>query len=160
MADAMQLHKARNTFDFICSSMDQDGWKYSKNAEKLRIETGAKGEDLPVDLQIHVDADRQLVMIISPLSVVAPEDKRLDLSIAVSMINNQLVHGCFDYDIMEGKIFYRQTTSICGVTMGGNAFMRMLYVACKTVDEYNDKLFMMAKGLLPLEKFMENESKA
>ena len=49
----------------LCKMLDGEGWKYKKSVEDLRIECGAQGEDLPIELNIKVDAERQLVMVLS-----------------------------------------------------------------------------------------------
>lgn len=159
MTDAEKLTKAKTTFTTLCSALDKDEWHYKKDEEELTIECGARGEDLPIELIIRVDADRQLVSLFSPMSFEIKEDNRLDVAVAISYINNKLVHGCFDYNINTGKIFFRMPNSFVDSTLGEEVFRYMLYCACKTVDEYNDKFLMLSKGMLSLEKFLEAETK-
>ena len=151
--------QAQKVFATFCATMDADDWNYRKDEEKLRIECGARGEDLPIELNISVDADRQLLMVISQMPVVTPEDKRLDVAVAVSVVNNQLVNGYFDYDVNSGKMFFRMVNTIRDSVIGKELCAYMLYVSCKTVDEYNDKFLMLAKGIMTLEKFLEAENK-
>ena len=82
---------AKVVYDTACEALTERGWKYEGDLETLRIKTGAVGEDLPMEIIIDVNADRQLFLVISPLPLKVPEDKRVDLAVAISVINNQLV---------------------------------------------------------------------
>lgn len=159
MTDAEKLTKAKATYATLCSALDKDDWHYEKDEEKLTIECSARGEDLPIDLVVQVDAGRQLVSLLSPMSFEIKEDNRLDVAVAISYINNMLIHGCFDYNINTGKIHFRMPNSFVDSTLGEEVFLYMLYCACKTVDEYNDKFLMLSKGMLSLEQFLEAETK-
>lgn len=159
MTDAEKLTKAKATYATLCSALDKDEWHYKKDEEELTIKCGARGEDLPIEIIIQVDAGRQLVYLLSPMSFEIKEDNRLDVAVAISYINNMLVHGCFDYNINTGTIVFRMPNSFMDSTLGEEVFRYMLYCACKTVDEYNDKFLMLSKGMLSLEKFLEAETK-
>ena len=139
----------------LCKMLDGEGWKYKKNVEDLRIECGAQGEDLPIELNIKVDAERQLVMLLSHLPYRIPEDKRIDIAIAVSVVNNRLVDGCVDYDITTGNLFSRMTNSYMDSTIGGEVYKYLLYCACQTIDSFNDRLLMLSKGMIDIAKFIE-----
>lgn len=155
MADEKNLARAGKVYQTICGMLDKEEWKYTKDDEKLSIECGARGEDLPMDLNIQVDAERQLVMVLSRLPYKIAEDKRIDAALAVSVVNQMLVHGCLDYNVSEGHVFFRMTSSFWGSEMDAEAYRYMLYASCSTIDEYNDTLLMLSKGMLTLEKFVE-----
>ena len=159
MDDAMKKKLAAATFQNLCKAMDKDEWHYKKDEEKLSIECGAQGDDLPIELKIHVDADRQLVILLSFLPLTFPEDKRIDGAVAASIINNRLVNGSFDYDITDGRVIFRMTATFLESVLSEEVFKYLLYSSCQIIDEYNDKLLMLAKGMMDMEKFiqMENE---
>ncbi len=157
MADEKKLAQARTVFDTLCQALDHNDWHYDKDetdANKLAIECGAQGDDLPMSIIIKVLAERQLVMLISKIPFTIQEDKRLDLALAVSAINNRLVDGSFDYNVSTGRMFFRMTNSFIESTVSEELFSYMLYCSCKTIDKYNDKFLMIAKGVLPLEQFL------
>lgn len=153
-----KLTQAKKIYFDFCRVLDEEGWKYTKKEEELRIETGAQGDDLPMDLYLSVDAENQLLMLLSPIPVKAPEDKRLDVAAAISTVNNQLVDGCFDHNILDGKIYFRMAYSYIDMTFGTEFYKYMLYCSCQTIDEYNDKFWMLAKGMLTLEQFLAAEN--
>ncbi len=154
MAEQKNLAQAQSVFRTLCSAFETNEWNYKKDEEKLEIECGAQGDDLPMELTIKVDAERMLVMFISHLPFVIQEDKRLDAAIAVSAINNLLVDGCFDYDVKSGHMFFRMTNSFMDSIIGEKVFSYMLLVSCKIIDEYNDKFLMISKGIISIEQFL------
>lgn len=155
MADE-KLERAQKVYGTLCSTLDSHEWHYKKDEEKLSIDCGAQGEDLPMEITIKVDAERQLIMLLSHLPFVISEDKRLDVAIAVSAVNNKLVDGSFDYDIADGHMFFRMTSSFIESEIGNDLFTYMLMVSCHTIDEYNDKFLMLGKGMMSIEDFISN----
>lgn len=150
-----KLQRAQRTFETLCQNLDEHDWHYEKDEEKLEIECGARGDDLPMDISIIVDADRQLIILLSILPFVAPETKRLDVAIATSIVNNKLVDGSFDYDVTSGHMIFRMTSSFIESEIDSEVFTYMLMVSYHTIDEYNDKFFMLGKGMLSINQFLE-----
>ncbi len=156
MADE-KFNKAKEVFDRFCEALTEKEWRFRADEENLNIHTGAVGDDLPMEIMIDVNAERQLLLVISRLPLTVPEDKRIDFAIAINVINNGIVDGSFDYDIKSGSVYFRLTSSFLDSRIGKEAMMYMLLVSCSTIDDYNDKLLMISKGLLSLEDFMKSE---
>ena len=156
MAEEKDLQQAKKVYETLCSTLTSHDWHFEKNDDKFEIECGAQGEDLPMKITIQVDAERHLVMLLSHLPFVISEDKRLDLAVAVSIVNNKLVDGSFDYDVKSGHMFFRMTNSFLESELGEDAFTYMLFCSCQTIDEYNDKFLMIAKNMMSLEQFISN----
>lgn len=156
MAEQKSLEQAQAVFATLCRALDAREWHYQKDEEGLCIECGARGDDLPMEITVKVDAERMVIRLISHMPFVIQEDKRLDVAIAVSSINNMLVDGSFDYDITSGQIFYRMTSSFLESEIGEEVFLYMIFCSCQIIDEYNDKFLMLAKGMLSLEQFLAN----
>lgn len=154
MAEQNNLVQAKEVFSTLCRTLDKHEWHFKKDEEKLSIECSAQGDDLPMELTVKVDADRMLILLISHMPFVVKEDKRLDVAIAVSAINNALVDGCFDYDVATGHMFFRMSNSFLESKIGDEVFSYMLFCSCQTIDIYNDKLLMLAKGMMSVEQFL------
>lgn len=154
MADQVNLTLAKETFNTLCQAFDNNKLHYEKDEEKMIIECRAQGDDLPIELTVSVDAERMLVLLISRLPFVIQEDKRLDVAIAVSAINNLLADGCFDYNVATGNMFFRMTNSFLESKMGEAVFSYLLFGSFKIIDAYNDKLLMLAKGVVSVEQFL------
>lgn len=159
MADKNELMQAKVTFDTLCKMLDQRGWKYRKNEDDFTIDCSAQGDDLPIDIIMEVDAERKLVLLLSQLPFIVPEDKRVETSLAVSAVNYTIVDGNFDYNFMNGKIIFRLTSSYLDSMISTSALEYMLLVSCGTIDEYNDQLLMFVKGRMSLEQIIEAANK-
>lgn len=138
--------KAGRVFESLCAALDSEGWKYAKDAENLKIESSVRGDDMPIDIRIKVLPEQEVVLLLSELPYVFSEDKRLDGAIAVSIVNDRLVNGCFDYDIKNGSVWFRMTNSYADSDLGAELFKYMLFVSCGTVDDYNDKFVSIGLG--------------
>lgn len=147
------LEQAKAVFDAFCRTMDRLDWHYKK-VKDLTLECGAKGDDLPMDLTVKVDEERRLIRLISLLPFSIPEDKRLDVVVAISALNNALIDGCFDLDLGDGSLFFRMTNSYADSELGTEVFEYLLYSSCQIIDEYNDRFFMLSKGMLSLEQWI------
>lgn len=155
MAELNKLEQAKKVFATLCRTADKNEWHYEKDEDDLSIQCKARGDDLPMDVVVKVDAERMIIRLFSPLPFETHEDKRLDVAVAVSVINNRLANGCFDYNVTSGHIFFRITNSFIESEIGEDLIRYLLLVSFQTIDEYNDKLLMLATGMISIEKFLE-----
>ncbi|MCM1219107.1 MAG: YbjN domain-containing protein [Lachnospiraceae bacterium] len=149
----------QNVYETICKMFDAQNYHYERHDEEHVITCTVRGDDLPMDIIFAVRDERQIVQLISPMPFTVPEDKRIDMALAITIINNMLVDGSFDFDMAKGRVSFRLTASYIESILGKELFEYMLMISATTVDEYNDKFFMLAKGMLSFEQFLENESK-
>ena len=157
--DEKKMKQAMSVYETICRALESEDWKYTRDDEKLVINCKARGEDLPLDLYFIVNPGAQVVSLISPMPFKIAEDKRVDLALAVCMVNDNLVNGCFDYNIANGNINFRMVSSFCESILSEKLFLYMLLVSAHTVDDYNDKFLMISKGMMSLEQLAEWENK-
>ena len=150
------LDRALDVFGKVCSALDSHGWHYEKKEEELVVECGAQGEDLPMEITVAVNPKNQIVSLISHLPFAISEEKRLEVAIAISAVNNNLVDGCFDFDIKSGHIFFRMTNSFIGSDLSEEMLFFMIIISCKTIDDYNDKFLMLSKGTMKVDDFINN----
>ena len=155
MSEEKELKQAKAVYKSLCEMLDEREWHYEKNEEELSIECGAQGEDLPIEINIQVDKERQLVTLLSQMPFAVPESRRTALAIAVSQANNGMVDGSFDYDLLSGRIIFRLTSSYRESLIGKDMLAYMLMCACYTIDEYNDKFLMVAKNEMSLNEILE-----
>ena len=151
------MRKAVEVYDTLCSMLDNINWKYEKVEEKLMIKSGVKGDDLPIDFLMIVKPNSEVVQFISSLPFNMPEDKRVEGALAICAANYGMVNGSFDYDLSDGQILFRLTTSYRESLLSEALLEYMVMVSASTIDKYNDRFFMLAKGMISLEQFMEME---
>ncbi len=154
MTDEQKLEKAVAVYAQLCNNLDAHGWHYDKEDEKLRITCGAQGDDLPIKIVWRVDVAHQLVSLMSMLPFLTTPEKYADFAVALCAVNNKLAHGCFDYDLERGGIFYRMTNSFLESDIGDDTLSYMLFASCHTIDDYNDKLMMLNQDMITLEDFL------
>lgn len=154
MAEQKILEQAKDVFSTLCRTLDKLEWRYKKDEEKLSIDCGAQGDDLPIDITIKVYAEKMQILLISHMPFVVKEDKRIDVAVAVCAVNNALVNGCFDYDITSGHMFFRMSNCFIESTIGEDLISYILFCSCQTIDLYNDKFLMLAKGMTSVKQFL------
>ena len=157
MSEELELQKARLVYNNLINMLNTRNWKYERHDDDLVIRSGIKGEDLPIEFIVYVKPKNQVVQFISTLPFNIPEDKRVEAAIAVCVANYGLVDGSFDYDVNDGEIRYRLTSSYRDSYLGADLFEYMIMCAASTVDDYNDRFFMLSKGLISIEDFMNME---
>lgn len=158
MATDKELRKAKSVFDSLCGALDKMNWKYKVEEEKMRVTYGVNGDDLPMEFAISCDAERQLVRLISVLPYKFPEDKRAEGAVATCEANYKLAHGAFDYDLSDGMVVFRLVNSFRDSLVGYELFEYMVNVSASTVDNYNDLFFMLGKGMISLQEYMNKIS--
>ena len=156
MSNEVNMELAKRTFDTLVNMFETRNLKYDKNEEELIVRSGIKGDDLPIDFIVVVKPRNEVVQFLSKLPFNMPEDKIIDGAIAASAANYGLVDGSFDYNVMDGSIIFRLTSSYRDSILSEDLFEYMIMVSAATIDEYNDKFFMLAKGMIDIQKFIED----
>ncbi len=159
MADEKNLEQSKIAFNTLCKALEHNDWSYDKDEKELKIECKARGDDLPMDIRICIYPDNMVIALYSNMPFVIQEDKRLETAIAVSAVNNNLVDGSFDFNIANGNLLFRLTSSFRESTVSEEVFSYMLHCSCITIDEYNDKFLMLSKGIVSIEKFISDFTK-
>ncbi len=158
MADTQDMQKAREVYDHLVSMLNARDWKFEQDDERLLIKSGIKSDDLPINFIILVNPRNQVVQFISSLPFTMPEDLRVDGAIAVAVANYGLVDGSFDYDMNDGEIRFRLTTAYRDTSLSDEIFEYIIGVSASTVDQYNDRFFMLAKKMMTIEDFIAKEN--
>ena len=152
------MYEAQRNFYALCEALDEMGWKYEKDEENLLIRSGVRSDDLPVEFIVRVAPQNEVVQFLSSLSFRMPENKRVEGAVAVCIANYGLVDGSFDYDISDGEIRYRLTCSYRESVLTSAQLQYIIHCAATTVDEYNDRFFMIAKDMMTIEQFAAKEN--
>ena len=155
MSEEKDLKQAQAVYKALCEMLSERDWHYEKFEKDLTIKCGAQGEDLPMEIIVEVDRQRQLVSLLSQMPFAVPENRRTALAVAVSQANNGMVDGSFDFDYLSGRIIFRMTSSYHESLIGKELFTYMLSCACYTIDEYNDKFLMVAKNEMSAEEILD-----
>ena len=148
----------KEVYDLFKKHLDAHNFKYDEHEDDLVISMTVHGQDLPQPTYIRVMDDRDVVQVLSPIPSNIPEDKRMEAAVAVSVANYGMINGCFDLDMRDGEIRFRLAQSYRGIEMSDDLVGYILGVSFFTTDKYNDRFFMLGKGMMTLEQFIEKEN--
>jgi len=155
MAEKLDMRKAKEVYKTLIRMLDGINWNYDRDDDKLLIKSGVSSDDLTVEFIVVVQPKQEVVQFLSTLPFKMPEDKRVDGAVATSVVNYRLVHGSFDYDMRDGRIIFRMTSSYRDSKISEELLKYTIMVSSATVDDYNDKLFMLSKGMITLDDFIK-----
>ena len=157
MAD---IEKAKDVFEVFKNYLTAKDIHFEADDSSLMIRLVVQGEDLPQPTFIRVMPEKEVVMISSPIPSNIPEEKRMDAAIAVVSANYGMINGCFDLDMSDGEIHYRCAQGYMGTDFSDELAAYMLQMVFLITDEFNDKFFLLGKGLLSLEDFLEKTKRS
>ena len=145
-------------YEMIKKYLEDHHVSFKTHDEDLVLTMTLQGDDLPQPTFVEVDDKRKIIQIVSPIPSHIPEDKRIDAAVAVSVANYGLANGSFDLDMNDGEIRYRVAQGFMGIEVSEELIGYMIAVIFQTTDKYNDRFFMLGKGLISLDKFIEMEN--
>jgi hypothetical protein len=153
------MNKAKAVYDTVCAALDRMKWVYDKEEEELAITTGAKGTDLPIDIVIRVLPEAEVLSVQVPFAFEVPDEHSIDVAIAVTAANYGLIRGCFDYDMTTGDLRFRICAPYNGnTTLAEDVVEMLVLIAATTVDSYQTRLLMVAKGVVTPSQFLAEEN--
>lgn len=158
MSEELKVSQAKNAYGIICSALDAQGWRYQTHEDKLLVVFGVNGDDIPMDFLVSADADRQLIRLHSPLNFKVSESKRMDVAVAVCVINNKMADGCFELDIGDGGIVFKMTATYRDSQISEELVRYIINCSCAMVDKYNDQFLAIDKGILSIGDFVAQNS--
>ena len=154
MASEHDMKLTQTIYNQICAVMDARGWKYDKHEQDNVVHFTVVGEDIPMEFIAYIDVERQLVRLMSQLPFKFAEDKRIEGAIVTSSANYAIADGCFQYDITDGEIIFKMTSSYRDSLISNETIDYMVSCSLAVVDEFNDKFLMVSKGVKSVEDFL------
>lgn len=124
------------TFETLCEFLDGNKWEYEKDAKNRKATCLVKGESSDIQILFNIFEDDRLISVASPMPFDVPQERCRQLAVAVSRANYGMVDGNFDFDHINGTIFFRMTTSFAGGIVGRGVFEYMTHITCETMNEY------------------------
>ena len=125
--------RAQSVYRTLCQALDDRKWVYQKDEENNRVRVTVTGEDLPMTLNITVDAPDELVKIHSTLFKIS-EERRVEAALVICAINYRLVDGCFDYDLRDGEVAFADWFTLGSILPADHNYTT-LYVAVRVEGE-------------------------
>ncbi len=149
---------ALNAYNTMIDHFTSNKLHITRDDDQMSVEIGFNGDGLPINIRFRVHEDRQVLRVLSIIPVRVPEEKRVEGAIAVAVANYGTVNGSFDYDMNDGEIRYRVCQSIHdGSTLSDETVRYIMAITYNTVKKYNDRFYMLGKGLMTLEDFIKKD---
>ncbi len=148
-----KMAEAKTVFDSLVQYLHDIKLNFETKEleDRYMIRFNMSGDDIPMRFFIYVNPAHQIITLHSPMPVKFPEDQ-IDLGCkAVCMINYRLTDGDFQIDVRDGEVLFNMSNSYAGSLISTEVYSYMLGMAINIVDEFNDKLLMLSKGMLDLE---------
>lgn len=156
MSNANYL-KAKEIYNSLCTALEANNWHFRKVEDDMVVVATIKGDDFPIDFIIKVNPEIEKFTFISCLPTKVPEDKRVDFALAVCQANYGLTQGRFDYNISDGTISYENYTSFKFNEINPEHYEYLIMISAGIIDKYNDKFFMLEKGVITIKQFIEQD---
>lgn len=154
MVDEKKMELAKQVYQTLCDAIERREWNFGKDEEKLLVHFGVNGDDIPMQFILIVDAERQLIRVMSPLPFKMSESKRMEGAIATCAASFGMADGSFDYDLSDGTIVFRMTASFRESLIGEGLFQYLISCSCAMVDKYNDQFLALDKGIMSITDFI------
>ena len=140
--------KAENVFQTLCNAFDSQEIPYEKDDKTLSVSVVSGGEDLPMGFRIEIVESIQVILLRSPIPINVKPSKRLDMAVAVTRANHIIPDGSFDYDLKEGIVSFRMTSSFLDVEVSEKEFLYLIRTAYRVVEDFNDRFDAVNNGKL------------
>lgn len=155
MQEQEKKRNAKEVYNGFCRMLDSKGYRYEKDDENMSINTSFRGDDLSMPLIVRINADAQLITVLSQMPFMIKREKLGEAAIALCAVNDRIVDGSFDFKLEDGRILFRLAHAFDGSVLGAEAFEYMLICSVSTIDEYNDKLLALNEGKMSLDAFIK-----
>ncbi len=156
MADVKNVAFGKKVFNTVCEYFDEIKWKYTKSEDDLKVTLSVAGDDLLIPMTISLNTDLQIIQLASELQFTVPQDKSVEMSIAVNTINDNIINGYFVFDFCTHTIEFKLNSCYAECIIGKELINYMVRTSCSTIDDYNDKLLFLIKDVIGIEEFLKS----
>lgn len=147
--------RAAAAYKAITDFMDEAKLKYDSDPDKKVAFVTITGDDFPVTLMLQASEERQRVEVYSQMPFEIKQDKGVDVATALAAINARIAYGKFCLYFDKGLCTYENSEYINGLEGFTSEYGKTLVgPAYSIVEEYNDKLYAINKGLLSVKDFV------
>lgn len=151
----MTSTKSWQSYETLCGVMEKNDIYYERDDKHLCVKCSVNGQDTQLNFAFIINPSKMLITLYSPMPIKVKKENSANVALAVCMINNSLSDGNFCFDVSDGTVFFKMTSSFCDINVNEDIFEYMLSVAADTMDDYFRKINQIAQSE---EAFFENEN--
>ena len=156
--EEIKAARAKKAYSDLCTHLDAIGLKYTRHDDDKVITLVMHGDDLPIEMLLAVREQHEVIHLLSYLHPNAPEDKRVEVAVAVNVANYGLVFGSFDYDLSDGEICWRAALPYCDSAITKEQVNYLVMASAAAIDRYNARFLMLNKGMMTMEQFIASKN--
>lgn len=153
-----RMQEAKAVFDSLVNHLNNIHLNFAQEEleDRFVIRFNMSGDDIPMRFFLYVNPNQRIITLHSPQPVTFSGDK-LDIGCkAICAINYRLSDGDFQIDVRDGEVLFNMSNSYADSLISDEVFNYMLGMSINIVDEFNDKLLMLSKGLIDLDTLLES----
>lgn len=148
--------RAKKIYDLLCEVTDTGRPWYRADPDQMKISsTELVGKVWFINYIINLDSKNQLVRFIARLHIKFDTNRRVDGAMAVSIINNILADGNFDYNYSTGEVFFRNTLLFRDSVISKQLLKNFFATALHTIECHVIKLYKISKGLINYDEIID-----
>ena len=155
-ATEKQIAQGKKILDTVCAMLDGEELKYGRDDEDMSVQLSFNNDDFEIVMVFKVFPERNLITLFSPLTFTAPEEERQTIAMAMTVLNDVTYDGMWTINITNGHMEFRMTNSYCDSIIGKACFKDMMDIAGSANNTFATKFFMLGKGALTFEQFLND----
>lgn len=144
--DDIKQKIATSVYNAAVSDLESKGYGVEREDDKLTAYCYVDSDVFPISFAVTVDAEKQMLSLISSLEITFPQDSLTDGAVAACITNCQLVDGAFEFDYVTGDLMFRISSSFKGSVISADVFRYLFNRMHATILTYGSELAKLAKG--------------
>lgn len=146
--------RATAAYNAVTQYMDEAQLQYERRDDEREAFVTITGADFPVTLLFTVNESAQRVETYSQLPFAIKKEKAVDIAAAVAAVNNRIAYGKFCVYFDKGICTFENSEYITDLEGFGAAYGKAIVApAYAIIDEYNEKLYALNRGLITVKEF-------
>jgi hypothetical protein len=135
-------------YNAVTAALDENETRYTE-LENATVGIRLAGKRGTYDVFISVHEDLEQIVCYCSLSFRAPEERRLDLSEAITRANWGFRLGCFELDFSDGEVRFRSGIDVEGGLFGATMLHNMIMLAMGSCERYQEAFLRVIYGNVP-----------
>lgn len=120
----------------VISFLEDDDWSFARLDDPSLLRLAFQGENGRWNCYAKVREETQEFIFYSICPILAPEDKRSELSEFITRANYGMVIGNFEMDFTDGEIRYKTSVGVEGERLSMSQAKRIIYTNIAVMDQY------------------------
>lgn len=145
----------QDVYNQLRGYLEEQDIKYDHNDDEKNIWFAMRGDDLRILIDITVDEKNQMVKVLSPLEFEIPQELREEVALVINQLNFTIINGGIDYDFESGRLAFRINATFEDSIIGNGTLHYLIGTAVNTVEAFNDKLYMVANGVMSAQQYLK-----